>query len=584
MILLIVFFISLLLEGNDSGSVAPELLADFFRSKNTHHLITFSCSLIDDHTFLKFTSTSNSGIMLRILTGTSDSSETSCDEACFQPLDTDTKLGFALDTDCEINERTLKNIPRTFFLSERYSWVLWSRRKDLGEEGRNLDLALSLMSDVTFAVLNSSSAQLYDVYKVNGREAGDLNITDAGYWTKEERIQWKLTQTRLQRRRSMHGLRISTVMLLTRFPTYEDDQFLNNYYKRELDAVPRRDYQFWLLMEELYNFTPVFIFLRPKDKHDIWDLTESFTGQLWFATGVLLLCFIAVFHWSSCLHDDTQNERSSLLFIVAVMSQRGPPFNVLCLSGRVLTLSALIFGYLLFTYFSSAIIVKLLSPPKKIDYDLEFLVESDLSVGVENVSYYYFYFTRYPFMILREIYKEKMKSKAAFIPMEEGLAKVRSDQYAFGGDMRILFAAAEKMFTDNEKCSLEAIDMIAVNIPRSIAIPKNSPYDEMLSAGYLLFMERGITHRLDRIWSFGKPACLERDFVPVELHDILFAFVALAFGFVVALSSLLVEFSWKKKIPLDVPSWRKARRNGHSHPDPERGNYLLPTRRRDRAF
>nr|XP_018908610.1 PREDICTED: glutamate receptor ionotropic, delta-2-like [Bemisia tabaci] len=581
--------------------------------------------------------------MLRILTGTSESSETSCDEACFQQLETDTKLGFALDTDCEINERTLKNIPRTFFLSERYSWVLWSRRKDLGEEGRNLDLALSLMSDVTFAVLNSSSAQLYDVYKVNGREVGDLNITDAGYWTKEERIQWKLTQTRLQRRRSMHGLKISTVMLLTRFPTYEDDQFLNNYYKRELDAVPRRDYQFWLLMEELYNFTssvvttelfgsvvngtfdgligkvqsgevdvgmstvfqtiermeavsfvhvhigysnfrPVFIFLRPKDKHDIWDLTESFTGQLWFATGVLLLCFIAVFHWSSCLHDDTQNERSSLLFIVAVMSQRGPPFNVLCLSGRVLTLSALIFGYLLFTYFSSAIIVKLLSPPKKIDYDLEFLVESDLSVGVENVSYYYFYFTRYPFMILREIYKEKMKSKAAFIPMEEGLAKVRSDQYAFGGDMRILFAAAEKMFTDNEKCSLEAIDMIAVNIPRSIAIPKNSPYDEMLSAGYLLFMERGITHRLDRIWSFGKPACLERDFVPVELHDILFAFVALAFGFVVALSSLLVEFSWKKKIPLDVPSWRKARRNGHSHPDPERGNYLLPTRRRDRAF
>lgn len=158
----------------------------------------------------------------------------------------------------------------------------------------------------------------------------------------------------------------------------------------------------------------------------------------------------------------------------------------------------------LFTSYSANIVGLLQSPSKRI-LNLQQLYDSRLTMGLEDNNYYESLFmviifkktfgilnlfNSFPFQsqtdqLSKNIFKQKLTTDNGLTNLfsaDVGMAKVRSEYFAFYLDRTFAFQQVSDTFYDSEKCSLQMIRCIDELSPH-IALPKHSPYYEIIKIG-----------------------------------------------------------------------------------------------------
>nr|XP_018900453.1 PREDICTED: probable glutamate receptor [Bemisia tabaci] len=543
----------------------------------------------------------------------------------FEFMMSSAKMGYAFDFDCPQSIETLQNVPKTNFLNEHHSWLIWSSKNNFIDEFRVISLSLCLQSDVILASFDSdSSVTLTDAYMPS--ESAPINCTQLGHWSLERGLQGNLNEPKTRSRRNLFGQTVTAGIELLQSQGVEE-MLLNPFFARNQDAESRRTFKLFTHVAELYNFnlklrvfdsvgvptgagngtydgligslqrkeTDLGLAMLRRDLKDVNSLgyvrvplgsmalksgfvylhhrrlpwyslgNMYFSENIWAATGALLISYMLGFKFLAKFDRENLQEMSSLVFISAIMSQQGFPVETNWASSRLLALSSLVFGFFLYTYYNTAVLIQILSVQTHPVMTLDIFLSDDITVGAENTSQNYLIFSNSSVdPHIQKLQEVKMNSTETFVPITEGLKRVREANYAYVTDLRKLFGAAADTFSDYELYSLVAVELFPpASTPRSIGVQMDSPYEEFFSFGSSLLVERGILTRTDKLWDIAQPRCDRQIFLPVKLEEVLFAFVLLIAGMMCSLLLLAVEKGLLQLPSTAVSTSSITRRFGH---------------------
>ncbi|XP_058123005.1 ionotropic receptor 75a-like [Anopheles ziemanni] len=219
----------------------------------------------------------------------------------------------------------------------------------------------------------------------------------------------------------------------------------------------------------------------------------------------------------------TASFRDTLLLMYGASCQQGS--SVLPRSCSARTITMLTFTVLMFLYASySANIVALLQSPSTRIQSLDDLLASRLKFGVHDTVFNRHYFTHATERTRRALYEQKIRvpgGRDAFIPLEEGVDRIRRGLYAFHVEQGVGYKVISETYQEDEKCGLQEIQYLQVIDPY-YAIQKNSSYKEMVKIGLFRLNEHGIQYRENAKLYTKKPTCSGGGgkFVPVSLVDV----------------------------------------------------------------
>ncbi|CAH0765554.1 unnamed protein product [Bemisia tabaci] len=461
---------------------------------------------------------------------------------------------------------------------------------------------MTLESDVTLFSLELDAARIMDAFKFE--ESWPINMTLAGTYTRAGGFDWILNATKYERRKNMRGKMISVGVALPSFNSLDDPNLLNPYYERDKDYYGRRDYQTWQILADIHNFTTeyhvtkifgkqsnkshalfdgfvgllqnstvdmgfsllrvkerekvvnyirtdinlppysiAFVSLHPKSFSRWRALLEPFSVRTWMCIAFILVISTIVLGVGLSFDKNHSPYLSATIFTFAAVAQQGldlrKPRRA---TNRFLILLTLLFAFMIYNYFNTALLTALLSTPPTTINNLQQLIDSGIPLSIENVPNNEALFIKtFNISILMKIYNEKLQHPSGFLSVEDGLDKVRAGALAFETNKRQLYYQIEKRFTDNEKCLAKVIDAFPYRLSRALTIRKDLPYNEFISTTLLLLIERGITDYIDELWDIQPPNCMSRDYIPAGLTELLMAFCILALGFVLASIILLLE-------------------------------------------
>uniref|UniRef100_A0A182R077 Ionotropic glutamate receptor C-terminal domain-containing protein n=1 Tax=Anopheles farauti TaxID=69004 RepID=A0A182R077_9DIPT len=222
-------------------------------------------------------------------------------------------------------------------------------------------------------------------------------------------------------------------------------------------------------------------------------------------------------------------------------------------SGRCTSFFILLFGYLMFQYYSASIVGTLLMEQPKSIKTLRNLIDSRLTLGIEDIPYSRDYFVRTSDVDSLELHRTRIeyyepktgRNESHFLPAADGLQLVRAGGYAFHVAISAAYRIIRLTFGEREICELSEIDMFPVWSQWMVAIvQKNSPYRDVITYGLRRLNEAGLMQRQRHVWQETKPKCV-RQIAPTDLivglDAVVSAFVLLLGGVALSICVLVVE-------------------------------------------
>nr|XP_029730366.1 uncharacterized protein LOC115267489 [Aedes albopictus] len=213
----------------------------------------------------------------------------------------------------------------------------------------------------------------------------------------------------------------------------------------------------------------------------------------------------------------------------------------------------LIFGYLMFQYYSATIVGSLLMEPPKNIRTIRNLIDSKLTLGIEDIPYTRDYFVRTTDEDSLELFQTRVsfynrktgQNESHFLPAADGLAEVKAGGYAFHVAVSAGYKIIRETFSEREVCELAEIDMFPKSAQWMVAIvQKNSPYRDVITYGLRRLNEAGIMDHQRHVWQEPKPKCV-RKMAPTDLivglDSVYSAFILLLAGVLVSIGLLLIE-------------------------------------------
>ncbi|XP_044259073.1 glutamate receptor 3-like [Tribolium madens] len=234
---------------------------------------------------------------------------------------------------------------------------------------------------------------------------------------------------------------------------------------------------------------------------------------------------------------------------IGAITQQGSENEPKGLSGRIAVFIVFLVLMFLYTSYSANIVVLLQSTSANIN-TLQDLLNSKISLGVEDIVYNHHYFQTQKEPTRKAIYEKKIAPKGQkpnFMSAEKGIEMVKNEFFAFHIETTSGYKVVMDTFQEHEKCGLSEIDYLNVVYP-SITMRKHSPYKEIVKVSFRKIYESGIRHRqMNRIY-YKKPNCVSKggSFKSVGIVDIYFSFEIFATGCFIALWFLLIEILLKK--------------------------------------
>ncbi|XP_053663973.1 ionotropic receptor 75a-like [Anopheles marshallii] len=255
---------------------------------------------------------------------------------------------------------------------------------------------------------------------------------------------------------------------------------------------------------------------------------------------------------AKCNYKAEKVSKSILLFLGGVCQQGLSEIPHLS-SGRCTSFFILLFGYLMYQYYSASIVGTLLMEQPKSIKTLRNLIDSRLTLGIEDIPYSRDYFVRTTDADSLELYRTRIeyyepskgRNESHFLPAADGLQLVRDGGYAFHVAISAAYRIIRLTFSEREICELCEIDMFPVWSQWMVAIvQKNSPYRDVITYGLRRLNEAGLMQRQRHVWQQPKPKCV-RQIAPTDLivglDAVVSAFVLLCGGIALSVCVLFVE-------------------------------------------
>uniref|UniRef100_A0A182TF54 Uncharacterized protein n=1 Tax=Anopheles melas TaxID=34690 RepID=A0A182TF54_9DIPT len=338
---------------------------------------------------------------------------------------------------------------------------------------------------------------------------------------------------------------------------------------------------------EIAHGTFYTVFRHPKSLNNSNIFMLPFTTIVWLAISLifgavaLLIALLIV-----CIHRTGRSRSTldwlveqSLLGTLGMVCQQGIHHRIIrWSSNRVLVLVAMCSSMILFQFYCSFIVgYQLITPPKTIN-TLERLVDSEIQMTVENLSYHRDFFlvtlrgarrTNNPAAL--KLYETKVLPSryGGFVNLSFGMQLVRQGGYAFHcetsyGNALIIGACPDhwgsvhqqsltnlirpktpfaETFTEREICELQQVQIYPQR-PVHLPLIKGSPLRELFKVNLQLIKERGLLAYHHARYYTPRPKCNRQSSTHTEqilLEDVKFAFVLLAAGMAASAALLASE-------------------------------------------
>uniref|UniRef100_A0A182QB36 Ionotropic glutamate receptor C-terminal domain-containing protein n=1 Tax=Anopheles farauti TaxID=69004 RepID=A0A182QB36_9DIPT len=283
------------------------------------------------------------------------------------------------------------------------------------------------------------------------------------------------------------------------------------------------------------------IFLHPFDTL-MWTAVSAMFASVAFFLGLSIVCS----RWRNQdrSYVDLFGEQV-FLGTVGILSQQGfhdhPSGRG---TNRLLLFVGMGFSLVILQFYSTFILgYQLITPPRTIT-SLERLVDSELKMSVENLSYHRDFFNRTKNPAALKLYQTKiLPNKFAFVNLSFGVQLVKRGGYAFHCETSYGNTLLIEMLTEREICDLQKIQLYP---QRRVHLPlvKGSPLRELFKMNLQLLKERGLIAYYHVRNYVPTPKCNKEStnhIEPILLTDVKFAFLLLAVGMAASVILMALE-------------------------------------------
>uniref|UniRef100_A0A6E8V0X4 Ionotropic glutamate receptor C-terminal domain-containing protein n=1 Tax=Anopheles coluzzii TaxID=1518534 RepID=A0A6E8V0X4_ANOCL len=296
---------------------------------------------------------------------------------------------------------------------------------------------------------------------------------------------------------------------------------------------------------EIAHGTFYTVFRHPKSLNNSNIFMLPFTTNVWLAitlifgaVALLIALLIVCFNRTGRSRSQSTFEwlvEQSLLGTLGMVCQQGIHHRIIWWSSnQVLVLVAMCSSMILFQFYCSFIVgYQLITPPKTIN-TLQKLVDSEIQMTVENLSYQHDFFRRTNNPAALKLYETKILPNryGGFVNLSFGMQLVRQGGYAFHCETSYGNALIIETFTEREICDLQQVQLYPQR-PVHLPLIKGSPLRELFKVNLQLIKERGLLAYHHARYYTPRPKCNKQSSTHTEqiyLADVRFAFVLLAAG------------------------------------------------------
>nr|ANQ46495.1 ionotropic receptor 3 [Phyllotreta striolata] len=312
-----------------------------------------------------------------------------------------------------------------------------------------------------------------------------------------------------------------------------------------------------------------FIFRAPPLSYVSNVFTLPFDTYVWYSCfGLVPLIFVVVYvivvwEWKDPVFKEKVGEMHAncisplrpsfidvLVMELGAITQQGTDTEPKSNAGRIATVFAFIACMFLYTSYSANIVAILQSTTESIK-TLDDLLNSRISLGVEDIVYAHYYFKTAEEPVRKAIYQQKIAPKGQkpnFMTIEDGMSRVQKGFFAFHVEVSNGYKVVADTFQENEKCSLKEIAFINLVEPW-VSIKRASPYKEIVKVGSRKILESGIQRReINQLYT-KKPVCHSKgsNFDSASILDCYAAFLIFGAGLAVSFLCLTFEILLHRK-------------------------------------
>ncbi|XP_036675144.3 ionotropic receptor 75a [Drosophila suzukii] len=293
-----------------------------------------------------------------------------------------------------------------------------------------------------------------------------------------------------------------------------------------------------------------FLFRHPRRSHIRNIFFEPLSNQVWWCvlvlvTGSTLLLLIHVRQERMLSH--MENRLSFVWFtMLETYLQQGPANEIFRLfSTRLLISFSCIFSFMLMQFYGAFIVGSLLSESSRSIVNLQALYDSNLAIGMENISYNFPIFTNTSNQLVRDVYGKKIckSGEHNILTLQQGAERIIQGRFAFHSAIdRMYRLLLDLKMDEGEFCDLQEI-MFNPPYDSGSVMPKGSPWREHLAHALLHLRVSGLMQYNDRKWLVPRPDCslFKASQVEVDLEHFAPALFTLVLAMVASALVFLVE-------------------------------------------
>ncbi|KAH8330645.1 hypothetical protein KR067_006010 [Drosophila pandora] len=308
------------------------------------------------------------------------------------------------------------------------------------------------------------------------------------------------------------------------------------------------------------NYSPVlhtqpihFLFRHPRRNHIRNIFFEPLSNQVWWCVLVLIAgsTFLLLFH----VRQEIRMRRSSWaeqrvafawFTMLETYLQQGPATEVFRLtSTRLLICASCVFSFILMQFYGAFIVGSLLSESPRSIVNLQALYDSNLAIGMENITYNYALFSNTTNQLVKDVYAKKIcrSGEHNILGLEQGAKRVMQGRFAFHTALdRLYRLLIDLRMEETEFCELQEIMFNPPYVAGSITV-KGSPWREHLARAVLHLQATGLMQYNDRRWMVPRPDCslFKTSRAEVDLEHFAPALFTLALAMVASALVFLLE-------------------------------------------
>ncbi|XP_072744984.1 probable glutamate receptor [Anoplolepis gracilipes] len=225
------------------------------------------------------------------------------------------------------------------------------------------------------------------------------------------------------------------------------------------------------------------------------------------------------------------------LVILGAFAQQGYSYEPFRITARIITLMLLIASLNLYAAYTANIVALLQSPSDSIK-TLSDLFNSPLTLGALDHRYDHNMSKSLQDPIRKAILEERIEPKGRksnWMSIEEGVRRIKNETFAFHAMDTKIYHVMQETYQENEKCGLTEIDYINM-IPPHLALPKQSPYLEIIKNGAMILREYGLKQREEHRFFTRKPKCSNQgSFISIGFTECHFVIVVMGYGMLLSL-------------------------------------------------